>query len=209
LTGKIWATRIISTLWQHCFEGWDLHNTHVHGNNKKTADLDLRRRIISKVYHLHSRRNEVLADHVDYLFLSDLKQTIRTATLNFLRNWIHLYEPSILKSIRVGRSNAVKNTHSLCQYFRALSSNRPPKPRFDERHRLLIDLALGPIRLPKLAAKFSPPPLFPISAIRTRPFVEIQYLAPLSFCYSFTVAQVNVKGSTRNVSLVTFSFRFN
>jgi hypothetical protein len=39
--------------------------------------------------------------------------------------------------------------------------------------------------------------------------VEIQYLAPLSSCYSFTVAQVNVKGSTRNVSLVTFRFRFN
>jgi hypothetical protein len=86
MTGKIWATRIISTIWQPIFEGWDLHNTHVHGNKQKTADLDLRRRIISKVYHLHSRRNEVLADHVDYLFLSDLKQTIRTTTMNFLRN---------------------------------------------------------------------------------------------------------------------------
>jgi hypothetical protein len=39
--------------------------------------------------------------------------------------------------------------------------------------------------------------------------VEIQYLAPLSSCYSFTVAQVTVKGFTRNVSLVTFSLRFN
>jgi hypothetical protein len=39
--------------------------------------------------------------------------------------------------------------------------------------------------------------------------VEIQYFATLSLCYSFTVAQVTVKGSTRNVSLVTFSPRFN
>jgi hypothetical protein len=39
--------------------------------------------------------------------------------------------------------------------------------------------------------------------------VEIQYLAPLSLSYNFTVAQVTVKGSTRNVSLVTFSLRFN
>jgi hypothetical protein len=39
--------------------------------------------------------------------------------------------------------------------------------------------------------------------------VEIQYFAPLSLCYSFTVAQVTVKGSTRFVSLVTFSLRFN
>jgi hypothetical protein len=45
--------------------------------------------------------------------------------------------------------------------------------------------------------------------LSTRQTVEIQYLAPLSFCYSSTVAQVNVKGSTRNVSLVTFSLRFN
>jgi hypothetical protein len=139
LTGKIWATRIISTLWQHIFEGWELHNTHVRGNKQKTADLDLRRRNISKVYHLLSQCNEVLADHVNYVFLSDLKQTIRTATLNFLRNWIRLYEPSILESIRVARSNAVKNTRSLCKYFRALSSNRPPKPIFDQRQRLLID----------------------------------------------------------------------
>jgi hypothetical protein len=47
------------------------------------------------------------------------------------------------------------------------------------------------------------------AAVALLPTVEIQYLAPLSLCYSFTVAQVTVKGSTRNVSLVTFSLRFN
>jgi hypothetical protein len=139
MTGTIWATRIIYTMWQQIFEGWELHNTKVHGDKHKQAVIDLRRRIISKVYHLHSRRHEVLADHHDYLFLSDLKQTIRTATLNFLRNWIRLYEPSILESIHVAQSNAVKNTRSLSKYFRALPSKRPPKPRFDQRHRLLID----------------------------------------------------------------------
>jgi hypothetical protein len=34
-------------------------------------------------------------------------------------------------------------------------------------------------------------------------------LSPSELCYSFTVAQVTVKGSTRNVSLVLFSLRFN
>jgi hypothetical protein len=73
----------------------------------------------------------VLVDHVDYFFLPDLRETIRTSTLQFLRNWIRLYEPSIMESIRVARSESVKNTHSLREHFRILPSQRPPKPRFD------------------------------------------------------------------------------
>jgi hypothetical protein len=132
MPGKIWATRIITIIWQQFFEGWEVHNTNVHGKQQQAADLDLRRRIISKVYHLHSRRREVLVDHVDYLFLTDLRETIRTSTLQFLRNWIRLYKPSIMESIQVARSDSVKNTRSLREHFRILPSQRPPKPRFDQ-----------------------------------------------------------------------------
>jgi hypothetical protein len=132
-TGKIWASRIITTIWQQIFDGWEVHNTNVHGKQQQHADIDLRRRIISKVYQLHSRRREVLVNHVAYLFLPDLRETIRTSTLQFLRNWIRLYEPSIMESIRVARSESVKNTLSLRKHFRILPSQRPPKPRFDPR----------------------------------------------------------------------------
>jgi hypothetical protein len=34
MTGKIWATRIITTIWQQIFDGWEIHNTNVHDNSR-------------------------------------------------------------------------------------------------------------------------------------------------------------------------------
>jgi hypothetical protein len=141
MTGKIWASRMILHIWDKVQEGWKLHNDKVHGKTTLLEDADLRRRTIAKIYTLHRMRRKVLHDHVDYLFLTDIRTTLRTATLNYLRNWIRLYEPSIRESIRTAQSNSVRNTKSITTYFRPQQSSRkrPPKPRFDQRTRILRD----------------------------------------------------------------------
>jgi hypothetical protein len=141
MTGKNWATRMIVHIRDQVHDGWKLHDDKVHGKNTLLEDADLRRRTIAKIYTLHRLRRKVLHDHVDHLFLIDIRTTIRTATLNYLRNWIRLYEPSIREIIRTAQSNAVRNTKSLTTYFPPQTSprKRPPKPRFDQRTRLLWD----------------------------------------------------------------------
>lgn len=113
MTGHIWATRMIVHIWDSVQDGWKLHNDKVHGKNSSLEDADLRRRTIAKIITLHRERRNVLHDHVDHLFLTDLRTTLRTATLNYLRNWIRIYEPTIRESIHNAQSNAVRNTKSL------------------------------------------------------------------------------------------------
>jgi hypothetical protein len=112
MTGKIWATRVITTMWQQIYDGWELHNDKVHGKQQKTDDQDLRRRVVTNCFYLHSKKKQVLPDHIEYLFLPDLRQTVRTATIQFLRNWLRLYESAIQESIRIAQSNAVRHTSS-------------------------------------------------------------------------------------------------
>jgi hypothetical protein len=139
MTGKIWATRIIVHIWDQVQAGWKLHNDKVHSKNATLDDADIRRRTIAKIYHLHRLRRKVLHDHIDHLFLTDVRTTIRTSTLKYLQNWIRLYEPSIHESVRTAQSQAIRHTHSLTTYFHMLPRKRPPKPRFDQRTRLLRD----------------------------------------------------------------------
>jgi hypothetical protein len=141
MTGKSWATRMIVHVWDKLHDGWKLHNDKVHGKNTLLKDTDIRRRTIAKIYTLHRMRRTVLHDHDNHLFLTDICTTLRTATLNYLRNWIRLYEPSIRESICTAQSNAIRNTKSLTTYFPPQKSprKRPPKPRFDQRTRLLRD----------------------------------------------------------------------
>jgi hypothetical protein len=98
--GKLWTTRIIVHIWDQVQAGWTLHTDKVHGKHATLEDADLCRRNIAKIYFLHSLRRKVLQDHVDHLFLTDVRTTIRTSTLKYLRNWIRLYEPSIQESVR-------------------------------------------------------------------------------------------------------------
>jgi hypothetical protein len=56
-----------------------------------------------------------------------------------MRNWIRIYEPSIMESIRTAQSQAIHNTKSLSTYFTPIPSKRPPKPRFARNTRLLGD----------------------------------------------------------------------
>jgi hypothetical protein len=86
---------------------------------KEMQESDQNSSIVSQIFYLHSKKKQVLPDHVDYLFLSNLKHTVRTATIKFLCNWLHLYESAIQESIHIAHSNAVKNTPSFRTYFRS------------------------------------------------------------------------------------------
>jgi hypothetical protein len=130
---------MILHLWDQIQAGWKLHNEKVHGKNACIEDLNLRRRTIAKIYLLHSYRRKVLTDHVVHLFLTDIRNTIRTSTLKYLRNWIRLYEPSIQESMRSAQASAVRHSKSLTTYFTTLPRKRPPRTRFDQRTRLLRD----------------------------------------------------------------------
>jgi hypothetical protein len=84
---------------------------------------------------LHQRRNETMTMHRDY-FLDNPTATLTTTTLNFQRNWLNLYEPAILESIKMAQAESIRRTPSLTEYFPTTRQGNTPQPKFDKRLQL-------------------------------------------------------------------------
>jgi hypothetical protein len=130
--GRTWATRTITTIWKHIHAGWKIHNDAVHIRDAKFEDADLKQRTHFRIIRLHQRQTETLAIHREYFF-EDVDTTLRITTLNFLRNWLHLYEPAILESIKMAHSESLRNTTPLSVYFPITRPGVRPRPQFDNR----------------------------------------------------------------------------
>jgi hypothetical protein len=132
--GQTWATRTITTIWDHLHTAWTLHNDTVHVRDTNSEDADIKKRTHFRITRLHQRKNETMAIHHDY-FLDNLATTLSTTTLNFQRNWLNLYESAILESIKMAHSISLRGTHPLSSYFAVSRAGVRPTPKFDKRLR--------------------------------------------------------------------------
>jgi hypothetical protein len=73
-----------------------------------------------------------MAIHPDYIF-DDADAILLATTLTFQRNWLNLYEPAILESIKMAQVNSIKGTTPLSVYFPVTRPGCCPTPRFDKR----------------------------------------------------------------------------
>jgi hypothetical protein len=131
-SGRTWATRTITTIWQHIHNGWTLHNDAIHVIDGKLEDADIKTRTHFRIIRLHQRRSETMAIHRDYFF-DDADATLQATTLTFQRNWLNLYEPAILESIKMAQTNSIKGTTPLSAYFPVTHPGCRPTPHFDKR----------------------------------------------------------------------------
>jgi hypothetical protein len=68
-----------------------------------------------------------MAIHRDYFF-DDADATLLATTLSFQRNWLNLYEPPILESIKMAQVNSIQGTTPLSVYFPVTRPGRRPTP---------------------------------------------------------------------------------
>jgi hypothetical protein len=129
--GQTWATHTITTLWEYVHKAWTLHNDTVHAHDANTEDTDLQTRTQFRIIRLNQRRDKTMAVHRDYFFETPMT-TLNATTLNFQRNWLNLYEPAILESIKMAQAKSIKDTpspsilHHLCWYLHHPPKHYPP-----------------------------------------------------------------------------------
>jgi hypothetical protein len=131
-SGRTWATRTITTLWNHIQTGWTIHNDAVHTRDAQFEDADLKKRAHFRITRLHQRQSETMAIHREYFF-EDVDTTLRVSPLNFLRNWLNLYEPAILESIKMAKTESLRDTRPLSAHFPVTRPGVRPRPQFDNR----------------------------------------------------------------------------
>jgi hypothetical protein len=116
--GRTWASHTITTIWKHLHAAWQLHNAAIHTHDEKIEDDDIKKRTRFRITRLHQRKYETMAIHRDYFF-DDPDATLAATSLNFQRNWLQLYEPAILESIKMAQAVSIRGTTPLSTYFPA------------------------------------------------------------------------------------------
>jgi hypothetical protein len=86
---------MIVQLWTELFDLWDQRNgLLVHGNEKNTRESAKRQRVITKIQHLHTKQESVLAAHCSCMFMRDnldeLDQFLHTCRTKDLINWVNI-----------------------------------------------------------------------------------------------------------------------
>jgi hypothetical protein len=103
-------------------------------NKKKTKTYNLAHTHL-RIRHLHNQRRKVLAIHREAYFIPDLDNKLATKPpINFLRNWLRLYEAAIYKSIAMADDVAIKNTRPLGTYFPVTRRPKHPTPPRYQQH---------------------------------------------------------------------------
>jgi hypothetical protein len=126
------------------FDLWDQLNNLVHGNDKTTRESAKRQGAVTKIKHLHTQQDSVLAAHRSGMFMQDnqhdLNQYLHTRRTNNLINWVNIWQPAITPSIKSSQALAVDTMGRMDDHFDHLTrtAKPPPRsrvpPRFHTRH---------------------------------------------------------------------------
>ena len=160
LTGRLWAVRVIQTLWVAFFELWEARNQVVHGADLLQYKERQKTRLLSEIREIHSKRHLYMPIHRACLIAPDVEDTDRVD--NFVernsfytvRNWVAWRRPMFLQSLKDAAANAVARMRPISEYFPAAEvegSNRP-------RHRSILRsrapsawTSTGPVARPSTA----------------------------------------------------------
>jgi hypothetical protein len=125
---------MITVIWKQFLLMWEQRNTQVHGHDKKTQLKAKRRRLASEFKHLHTKRPDVLHTDRD-LFIGttddDVDNFIDSVTPKYIENWLQIWRPVILDSVKAAAAYALKSVPPLTTYFESLTPTpqmkRPPQ----------------------------------------------------------------------------------
>ena len=115
-------SKIILIMWQAQFQLWEEHTSHVHAPvampiHRQRAELQ------AEIRAMQAYRNDVLADHRDQYFLSDVDTFAEMATVSQMRRYVSRYKPVILNSLKQASKTATQALR-IPQFFSVLTKQR-------------------------------------------------------------------------------------
>lgn len=136
-TGAVWSVRTLTILWTEFFALWKTRNEAIHGHDLASQQQAKKRKQRIEMKMLHSLRDQVLAGDTD-VFIGDtpaaLDLFLDTATATYVQNWIHVWKPFILSSVKSANELALQGVRTLSSYFIPTGLQRH-RPLADRAHR--------------------------------------------------------------------------
>jgi hypothetical protein len=156
-TGAGWSLRTITLLWTEFFVVWTSRNEAIHGHDQSTQQQARRRKLKAEMELLHTYRNDVLAGDTD-VFIGDSTQDLDTylevATASQVQNWLYVWRPLILSSLKEAKDVSIRGVNHLTTYFSAQTPTTSRKPTNARSHRKARPRIRASKALPQPAFRF-------------------------------------------------------
>jgi hypothetical protein len=110
-TGAGWLLCTLTILWKELCVLWKTQNEAVHGHNITSQQQAQQQKQHLKMIFIHSLQDQVLAGDTD-IFVSNnpaaLDHFLDTKTATYVQNWLHVWKPFILSSVKSANKLALQ-----------------------------------------------------------------------------------------------------
>ena len=114
-TGLLWATTVLSKIWEEWTSIWNIRNQVIHGHDQ-TSRLNIQRlEAETELRAIYDERELLLPADQDHLF-DDVNTHLAYST-NSIRNWLNTYQGLFTDSISKAKKRALDGVHSIRSYF--------------------------------------------------------------------------------------------
>jgi hypothetical protein len=110
-TGQLWATNILSSIWEEWHLVWTIHNEVIHGHNQISCQRIQGLMAETEIRAIYDEREPLLPTDKDHLF-DDVKIHLAFSTTS-LQNWLNTYQGMFTDSISKAKKRALDGVHSI------------------------------------------------------------------------------------------------
>jgi hypothetical protein len=133
-----------------------MRNESIHGHDLSTQQQACQRQLRVEIEMLHSKRDQLLASDSD-VFKGDtpaeLQHFLDTSSATHVQNWLHVWKPFILSSIKLAKELSLNGVQTLQTYF-TLTSALPRHPLTTRVHRTARPRQRDQLALPQPSYRF-------------------------------------------------------
>jgi hypothetical protein len=135
-TGTCWSLWSLTILWAGFFIIWKSRNEAINGHDLTSQQQAWKCQLQLEMACFHAQRDQVLAIDAD-IFMgemqADLHHFLDTSTATQIQNWLYVWKPFIMSSVRSAKNFSLQGVHTMSTYFTPLYM-APPRPISNQSH---------------------------------------------------------------------------
>jgi hypothetical protein len=118
-TGPLWTKTIITTIWTHWSELWEIRNKANQGNASSELGTRRRQEALAELQYYYNHIRDMLP--ADRKFLMDSYETHAQLPTTTILNWLEGHREVLSNSIKTAKRLATKGVRNIASYFTVLA----------------------------------------------------------------------------------------
>lgn len=128
--GLGWSSRIITLIWNHCYDAWITRNQALHGHDQQTRQIARLHQAQYRIRALYGIKNKCSRFAQSHWFYSSPEEHFRQApSPSHLENWIAVNEARILTHVHHHQNHHRTGQRSITDFLTPIVQSPPTIPQ--------------------------------------------------------------------------------